>query len=621
VILADQQGIGQSLAQTLQNQGQAVVLVYADEITVQLETGVWRLNPTQDDTFEQLFQAIGNSIQALVHLWSLDAPPPSQLTAENLARSQGRSSCSIPALIQALSRTSLTPRLWLVTQGAQPVGAEHQNQNLAIAQAPLWGVGRVVALEHPELWGGMVDLDPQVLPETSAQHLLQILQADLGEDHWAYRQQQAYGARLVPYHPISQHPLPIQADATYWITGGVGALGLYVSQWLVQQGAKYLVLSSRRGNRADMQAAIAQLEQHGATVVVLAADVTQSEDIAQVLTHIQNTLPPLRGIIHAAGVVDQQTLVDLDGDRFLQVLQPKLRGTWLLHEFTHNLKLDFWIGFSSIAAVWGSKGQAHYAAANHFLDAFAHYQQGLGLPTLSVNWGPWAGGGMATPDAETWLTGSGLNLLQPQSAVESLGQLLTAGVAQAVVADMDWPRFKALYEVRGARSLLAAILPSPLVPADTPTSVPQAKPPRLRQHLETMSPNQRREQLVTSLRQEVAQVLGLGTQLPAVEQGFFDMGMDSLMAVDLRNRLETGLGTSLPATLAFEYPTVTALASFLARSALNWDTEANFSALEADKPETHQTDLLETVEHLSESEVEASITQELAELEALLREG
>ncbi|HEY9226744.1 MAG TPA: SDR family NAD(P)-dependent oxidoreductase, partial [Gemmatimonadaceae bacterium] len=191
------------------------------------------------------------------------------------------------------------------------------------------------------------------------------------------------------------HGSQVRADATYLVTGGLGGLGLLVARSLAADGARHLVLMGRRAPSATAQATIDQLVASGVQVVVATADVAQAADVQRVIAQIATTLPPLRGIVHAAGVVEDAMLADQDAGRFSRVLAPKVAGTWNLHTLTREFPLDFFVLFSSGAALLGSPGQGNYAAANLFLDALAHQRHAHGLPALSINWGSWAEVGMA----------------------------------------------------------------------------------------------------------------------------------------------------------------------------------------------------------------------------------
>jgi len=481
-------------------------------------------------------------------------------------------------------------------------------------------LGKVIALEHPEVWGGLLDLDPHASGQDHevAMLLIELWEAT-GEDQVAFRDQQRYVARLLGDPQRAARGIRVRADGSYLITGGLGALGLQVARWLLDRGARYLVLSGRRGvsfKAKAVQEAVDQLQQAGAQVLVVSADVSCEADMVRVFDEIKATMPPLRGLVHAAGVSGYQAVKDIEPATLTAMLRPKVAGTWLLHQLTQGMALDFFVGFSSIASVWGAKGQGHYAAANHFLDTVAHHRHGLGLPAMSVNWGPWSGGGMASAELRQWLARMGVQALPPQQAMAALDCLLGADVAQATVARVDWPLFKGVYEARAPRPLLEQIEMSPRSSAPQP----QVQQSDILRHLEAAPAGDRHALLMAYIQAEVAKVLGLEpSQLPEPQQGFFEMGMDSMMAVELRNRLEVGLCASFPSTLAFDSPTIAHLTGYLGREVLGWDTVA---VTEAKLPtgEENPAKALSEVEQLSEYEVEASIAQGLAKLEMLLRQ-
>jgi acyl carrier protein len=261
------------------------------------------------------------------------------------------------------------------------------------------------------------------------------------------------------------------------------------------------------------------------------------------------------------------TMVSMDASALRSILEPKVAGAWVLHQLTRDRPLDFFVLFSSAASVWGSAGVAHYAAANQFLDALAHHRRALGLPALSVNWGPWQGDGMAVQQGRS-LEQIGVESLAPEVATQALGRLMATRATQATVAHVDWNAFKPVYEARARRRLLDEIetRPSAAAPA-----VP-AERFEVLERLNQLPPGQRQDLLSAYVAGEVAQVMGLDSAA-AIDrrQGFFKMGMNSLMTVQLRNRLEARLGRRLPPTLAFEYPTVESLARHLAKEVLALD--------------------------------------------------
>ncbi|HBL10886.1 MAG TPA: short-chain dehydrogenase [Cyanobacteria bacterium UBA11162] len=561
---ADRGGVGESLAQLLRDRTHHCILVYPGDTYQTLDPQTWRINPANPADFERLLQdSLGrcDRLQGIIHLWSLEAGLASQLTIPTLEQAQAFGVGSVLHLLQALvqklgtgkeSSPSL-PRLWLVTRGAVPLGS----QLPGVAQAPLWGLGKVVALEYPEFWGGMLDLAPDA-PDDEVTQLVAEIEDAQGEDHLAFRDGQRYVTRLVHKQLPASQKLTFQPDATYLITGGLGALGLRIAQWMVEQGAKQLVLTGRSGASSQAQETISQLKQLGAKVAVARVDVCNEGDTLRMLEGIEVSMPPLRGIIHAAGISRYETLQEMDVNILESVLRPKVVGAWILHQLTQGIALDFFINFSSISSVWGSKGQAHYAAANHFLDMLAHYRHGLGLPALSVNWGPWAGGGMALEEFQTFLTRMGVEGLQPEKAITALGYLLGTGCVQTTVANVDWRVFKELYEARGKRLILEQMGGEP----QKAIAQQSKQTSEIVQQLAATQASERQALLTSYLQRQAASVLKL-PQLPDSQQSLFDLGMDSLMAVELVNLLRSELQVELPVMEFMQASSIAALVVLL----------------------------------------------------------
>ncbi|HVB37495.1 MAG TPA: beta-ketoacyl reductase, partial [Vicinamibacterales bacterium] len=309
----------------------------------------------------------------------------------------------------------------------------------------------------------------------------------------------------------------------------------------------------------ERMAALQSLEAQGARVRYVRADASRPGEMQAVDEAIREAGRPLGGVIHLAGIPENCTIDALDFARERRVMAPKVQGAWIVHELTQRWQPDFLVCFSSISAVWGSRGQPLYAAANHFLDALTAHRRSLGLPTLTVNWGPWAEGGMVTPDDLRLLARMGLRSIEPADGTVALGRLLAAGVSRGVVASVDWPVFRDLFEARGPRPLLERVGTK-----DAGSGERAAASTELARTLARVGDEERRRQLVAHLQQRVAAVLALPAgRLPDPRKGFFEMGMDSLMALDLKKRLQADFGTELRATAVFNYPTIQALAAFL----------------------------------------------------------
>lgn len=400
----------------------------------------------------------------------------------------------------------------------------------------------------------------------------------------------------------------IHKNGTYLVTGGLGALGQQVAGWLAQQGASHIVLT---GRRVPTEAPIlTELEQQGVNVQAVAADISQRGAVVDLMQRIKTTLPPLKGIFHVAGVLDDGMVAGQTWEQFERVMAPKVMGTWWLHEQAQDQDLDCFVCFSSVAAVVGSPGQANYAAANAFMDALAAYRQGLGLPGLSINWGPWSQSGMAAAlqsrDQARWAA-QGVGLIEPGQGVALLNQLLaTAKWPQAIVLPVDWSRYLAQLPPEMMPPLLELVAQNYSAGSKVASFLPE---------LQAAIPSQRRLLLLHHVQSNLARVLGLSSPEELdPQQGLADLGMDSLMAVELRNRLQGSLGCPVPPTVVFDYPTITALVDYLAEvlkleTADTPDDSDLLLPMEAASMEEAQTGT--ATDNLSDSEAEALLLQKL----------
>ena len=598
LIFADRGGLGSALAKLLESRGEDCVLVFVgDSVQVQPPKRFCVAPEQLEDMKRLLKEVLGAerpSCRGIIYLWSLDSATNLTVTATSLQDSQALTCDGVLHLIQSLAQLEwkTAPRLWLVTRGAQAVKPT-DGISLAVEQAPLWGLGRVIALEHPNLFGGLVDLPrfEKITPTNAeiATKLWEEILASDGEDQVALRDGQRYVARLVRSHvdAAKRKPLTLVPEATYLITGGLGSLGVRLARWLIKQGAQHLVLTSRTGlperstwatTSRDSEigrriAAVRTLEERGAKIHVARADVGDELQMSSLWEELDRYHPPLRGIIHAAGIVGSHNLVDLQAGEFHEVLRSKVTGAWLLHQFAQGRKraeepLDFFVLFSSGASVWGSQGLGDYAAANHFLDALAQHRAALGLPALSVNWGWWEGEGLVSEGLAALFGRIGLKGLPSEQALDALTYLLETGATQKTVADIDWSVFAPVFEAKKKRPLLAQLIARPQVKVEA-GKAEEKKGSGLLQQIQHASAIEKRPLLHGYIRAQVAEILGfVSADRIDPSQGFFKMGMDSIMTVQLRARLEASLGCSLPPTVAFEYPTVDGLTKYLAETVI-----------------------------------------------------
>ncbi|MFI1039095.1 type I polyketide synthase [Streptomyces hygroscopicus] len=467
--------------------------------------------------------------------------------------------------LQALVDAGVEAPLWVATRGA--VSVTGSDTLRSAAQAQMWGLGRVAGLEHPRLWGGLVDL-PETLDERAANRLSGVLGGGAGEfeDQVAVRTSGVFTRRLVRANAPQTTARPWSARGSVLVTGGTGGVGSQVARWLANAGAEHLVLTSRRGPEADGAAELRdELTALGAEVTITACDAADRDALAAVLAAIPERYP-LSAVVHAAGVLDDGVLDSMSVERVAGVLRPKVDGARNLHELTEGLDLSAFVLFSSLAGAIGGAGQGSYAAANAYLDALAQQRRAQGLAATSVAWGPWAEGGMAVDGAlEERLRRGGMAAMTPELAVKALQQALDLQETHLAIADLDWERFVPSYvavrasrlldEVPEARRILeAAIGGGTAAQFETGGS-------ELRERLAGMSEAEQERALLDLVTTQVAMVLGF----PSVEsvesqRAFRELGFDSLTAVELRNRLDAATGLRLPATIVFDHPTPVALA-------------------------------------------------------------
>ncbi|WP_059006783.1 type I polyketide synthase [Streptomyces specialis] len=467
-------------------------------------------------------------------------------------------------LIQALGDADLDAPVWCATRGAVCVGPSDPPPT--VAQAQTWALGRVAALEHPQRWGGLVDL-PTTLDTRAAGRLVSVLAGGAApEDQLAVRTSGVYVRRLLRAPNASRAPRALAPRGTVLVTGGTGALGGHVARWYAANGADHVVLTSRRGGAAEGVAALtAELEALGARVTVTACDMADRQAVTALLDGIGDGLT---AVVHAAGVGTPGMLADTTAEEFTAVLAAKAAGAALLDELLGDRPLDAFVLFSSIAGVWGSGGQAAYAAANAALDALAEQRRARGLSATAVAWGPWADGGMvADTGAEDRLRQRGLPALPPGPALTALCAALEADETNVTVADVAWERFAPSFTLLRPSPLLAdlpeagAALDAAHVGRDGDRD---AGTPPFVLTLGELPEAGRLPAVLDLVRNTAAAVVGHrdAASVPA-ERAFRDLGFDSLTAIELRDRLARATGLRLPATLVFDHSSPAALATHL----------------------------------------------------------
>ncbi|MER5556922.1 type I polyketide synthase, partial [Streptomyces sp. NPDC002793] len=454
-----------------------------------------------------------------------------------------------PEAVLAAVRADAGAPLWCVTVSATDADGTSPEPGAA----EVWGLGRVAALELGDRWGGLIDLPEDPDPATLA-----LLANVLGgpEDQMALRSGRVLARRLdrAPLAP-GEEWIP---RGTTLITGGTGALGGHVARWLTGRGARKLVLTSRSGLRAPgAERLVAELAESGCTAVVVACDVADKDALTALLAE-----HPVDAVVHTAGAATTGPVDSLDPAAYREATRAKVLGARNLDELLPHV--ERFVLFSSIAGVWGSGGQAGYAAGNAHLDALAERRRAQGRAATSIAWGPWAGEGMATADGDVaeFLARRGLAAMAPEAGVRALADALDAGDTCVTVADVDWDRFLPAFTASRPAPLFV-----PLAGTDTATEERQAEEglTEFAAGLVGLSTARRERALLDLVRRQAADVLGhQGVDGVPAKGGFADLGFDSLTAVEIRARIAAATGLALPTAMIFDYPTPVALAARLA---------------------------------------------------------
>ena len=574
LVFTDGGRIGEELARTLRSSGGTVVEVRPGPGYRTFANGRIEIDAARPDDFDRLVRE--QSVRGCVFLWglTLSAVGPGSdegaITGEQATRVAG----SLLLLTQALVRTTADhrtpgghPRLWVVTQGAQAVGPEQVGlKELGnVMQAPLWGLGRTIANEHEELWGGLIDLDPAgagAEPGEAAPRIVAELAGPECGVAVGFRDRRRFESRLrrasLPRGPA----VVCRPDATYIIVGGLGAIGSALASWMAQRGAKHLALIGRTGGeRAN--AIRAALEHQGVRVRIGLGDISRNEDLATVLRQVTEGMPPVRGVVHAAGVVDDAPVAQQTLGRLQRVFAPKVEGAINLHRLLAGSQLEFCIFLSSVSALYGVSGQSTYAAANALLDALAAFLKARSLPALSINFGPWEGAGMAADLTEQLHHRWGLRSFSPDQGLQAIERLLGAPGGQIAAMRADWVQF-----AHGRPSPALARFASAFIDdrqAPTGNGEPSTADD-VAARCRTAIPEVRREILTTVVVNAINEILGREDNAisSAIDDRLDELGIDSMLSIDLVRHLQHMLRMTLPKTLVFERQTVNAIAAYLA---------------------------------------------------------
>ncbi|MBZ5859380.1 type I polyketide synthase [Flavihumibacter profundi] len=553
LIFADDEGLGEALAKQLEIIGDSCHLLLCNEV-------IKNLDNADEGAFleiiEKHLQETPSPLYGVIHLWSLSIPKPSSDVLETKDMMQMLGCNSVLLIVQALARRLAgLPRLWLVTRGTQSVKS---GEPIAVEQSALWGLGKVISFEFPELNCIRIDLDRHQSNDEAVPLLLKQISLDDHEDQIAFRAGIRFVLRLLPFTHSTSSSSPavsLRADSTYLITGGLGGLGLATAKWMAGRGARHLVLLGRSEPSPEAMCIVEQMRDEGIEVVIAQADVSDADQVEQVFKDIEQNMPMLRGVVHAAGVLDDGSLLNLDTVRMKNVMAPKVNGTWNLHQATVNVPLDFFVLFSSVVSVLGSPGQGNYAAASSFLDAMAYYRRNMGLPAISINWGPWAEVGLAAEATDRLKEQNAstqhlIKVIKIDQGLEILEQLLAEPTPQIIVLPFELSNLLELYPTAAVMPFFAEVGGN-----DTHVARLYARP-KLRQKY--VAPRSEIERKLAELWRHTLHIDRVG-----VHDSFFELGGDSVLAAQILSLAQKNFGIRINPQDAFKAFTIERLAEML----------------------------------------------------------
>ena len=559
LLLDNNQTLTQPIIDRLKSLGQQVVVVrQADQFDC-TDVDNLQINIESSNDFMRLFQMlgeVGTNLDELVLLLPL-------LLDENSNSTSTANISPLLNLIKCLAAINKTPQISVITRAGQAVT---NLDSVSPWQSMLWGLSRTIAWEYPALKYRVIDLPRDENNQIEdIDLLLEMSVWQDGEAELAIRNNRAYRPRLMPLSLNSFEPgLTINGQSSYFISGGTGALGLAVAKDLVKRGARYLVLTSRSGlNSDEAKKVVTKLQEQGAIIWTPQVDVSNYQQLEQLFADINQELPALRGIFHLAGVVQQTALVDIDEEKWLSQTAAKTIGSLNLHNLTLELELDFFVLFSSASALLGLRNCGIYAAANSFLDGLAAMRRATGLPALSIEWGAWREAGMAQNAGidQTIAAKLGIGSFSIAAGLNVLHQAGILEYSTLAVLPYKWQLYQELL-TNNQRNLIANLLVNEVsgitVQNETTTALTQVNAA-----WQQMAEEQKVKELETIVQREVASVLGMASSSLDNQRGFNEQGMDSLMATQLRLRLQRLLGITLSSTIAFDYPTVNQLTEYL----------------------------------------------------------
>jgi FkbH-like protein len=545
ILFSEEEEVSHGLVSWLEQAGHTVTQIFRDN----------RYDQNANEYQKMLHEVLAdhNSVDGIAFLWGMDGCKTSDLDVSDILTYQAQVLNSFLILVQTVNAlsTSNKPKVWGITR----------RTSIPVLQSMIWGFGRGVSLESPDIWGGLIELYDEFDINSGVNNLGGILENFDKEDQIRLGYNRRWVPRLVAKPISSETKLRFKTDGVYLVTGGFGALGKRLISWLVSRGVKQIIVTSRKGMKsAEAAPFVDSLKSSETQIDVVSIDISQKDDVAGFFRQLSLDRVELKGIFHLAGIDQPESINTLGMDKIQAVLTPKVQGTWLLHQYSQDFAIDIFVCFSSIASVLGSENRAHYSAANAFIDSIIKYRRENNLPAISVNWGPWDKGGMATSQDVSSYAKIGNYALDPDAAIKVFELLIETDTNGLVVADLDWTIFSKIYEARRSRPLISLLRSETTLPDhsnESNTLLPWVK------IISELDAQSKKGRLISLLSDEISRLLGYedSSEL-SIENDFTTIGVDSLVAAELSVSIQKNLGLK-GLIIIHDHPNMTALADKL----------------------------------------------------------
>ncbi|MDK8180284.1 type I polyketide synthase [Paenibacillus sp. UMB4589-SE434] len=585
VLIGNDPDIVDQFHEKLNNHGISSIRVMQADKYVEHENDLFFISYSNKHDVKQLLESIASRYKKerckLIYLSTTDEAKLKNLQAEKLLAVVEQECSGLLHLVQSITELNYSNKMVVkvITNNV------HQIDGIATSlyQAPLWGFSEVIRLEHTPLWDGIIDTDLHMLNNHIDTIIHEIIH---GEDKQVVLRDQhkRYIPRLIrnAKSRTSSEDLTIRIDETaaYMITGGTGSIGQIYAEYLIQQGAKNIVLLSRSQASGTLLETVNSWKEKGVQLIVEQADISNEADVIAVVQKLKQNNREIKGVVHAAGIIEDKMIKDQTWNSFENVFKAKVGGTYHLHHALKEESLDFFVMMSSISSIVGNMGQANYAAANYFMNRFAEYRRSLGMPAMSICWGPWEEAGMATSNSNILknIENKGLYGMSKELGKKMIDNLFHKNMSSIVVVDANWELFSERTGVDEVTAFLTNFITNSPVLGEQSGNM--AAKEDVVAKLKDLGTTERSDYLLVLLHKAAANIIGFNdvSQL-SVDSSFTEQGVDSLMIFSLRNEIKALLHVQVDISVFFNYPSLRKLNDYLLMEAMSFEeTEENVSA-------------------------------------------